>query len=144
MKIRPATANDYLALCAIDSVAEASSERRAQIGIWLESARCYVAQIDGQVAAYGVLTNHFFGYSFIEMVMVSQKFRLQGLGAAITEHLRSVASGSKIFSSTNKSNIPMQTLFAKMGFTQSGQIDNLDHDDPEIVFYCPLTRPRDD
>ncbi len=140
MNIRPATTNDYQALCVIDSVAEASPERRDQIYNWLESARCYVAQVDGQVAAYGVLTSHFFGHSFVEMVMVSQKFRRQGLGAAIIEYLRSVASGSKLFSSTNMSNVPMQMLFAKLGFKQSGHIDNLDHGDPEIIFYCPVAQ----
>lgn len=138
MNIRPSTINDYQALCVIDSVAEASPERRDQIRNWLESACCYVAQVDGQVAAYGVLTDHFFGHSFIEMVMVSQKFRRKGLGAAIIEYLRSVASGSKLFSSTNMSNVPMQMLFAKLGFKQSGRIDNLDHGDPEIIFYYPV------
>lgn len=135
MGIRPATANDYQALCVIDSVAEASPERRDQIWNWLRTARCFVAEVDGQVAAYGVLTSHFFGHSFIEMVMVGQEFRRHGLGAEIIEHLRSVAPGSKLFSSTNMSNVPMQMLFAKLGFKQSGHIDNLDHGDPEIIFF---------
>jgi ribosomal protein S18 acetylase RimI-like enzyme len=140
MNIRQATTNDYDALCGIDSVAEASPERRIQICNWLESARCYVVQVDGQVIAYGVLTSHFFGHSFIEMVMVDKKFRRQGVGAAIIEHLRSVASSSKLFTSTNKSNVPMQMLFAKLGFKRSGQIDNLDHGDPEIIFYCAVAK----
>ena len=29
----------------------------------------------------------------------------------------------------------MQALFAKVGFEQTGMIDNLDPNDPEIVYY---------
>jgi hypothetical protein len=39
--------------------------------------------MDGQVAAYGVLTDHFFGSRFIEMLMVGGQFRRNGLGLAL-------------------------------------------------------------
>ncbi|MDC8760907.1 GNAT family N-acetyltransferase [Janthinobacterium fluminis] len=80
MNIRSATIDDYEVLCAIDTVAKGSSERRNQIRDWLTSARCYVAEANGRVAAYGVLTSQFFGHPFIEMVMVGEAFRRQGLG----------------------------------------------------------------
>ncbi|KAB2770281.1 GNAT family N-acetyltransferase [Brucella anthropi] len=137
MSIRPAVIDDYEALCAIDSVAETSLERRDQIRNWLGSACCYVAEANGRAVAYGVLTNHFFGQPFVEMVMVSREFRRQGLGAAIIRHFQSTMPDSNLFSSTNMSNRPMQMLFAKLGFKPSGYIDNLDEGDPEIIFYHP-------
>jgi hypothetical protein len=38
------------------------------------------------------------------------------------------------FTSTNLSNIPMQSLLAKMGYLLSGVIHHLDEDDPELVY----------
>lgn len=94
--------------------------------------------MDGQVAAYGVLNDHFFGSPFIEMLMVGSQFRRNGLGIALISYLRATCSGSKLFSSTNMSNVPMQTVLIKAGFRPSGYIDNLDENDPEIVFYSPV------
>ena len=138
MRIRSAGVDDYDALCAIDSVAETSVKRCDQIRKWLGSACCCVAETDGRVVAYGVLTKHFFGHPFIEMVMVSTDFRRQGLGAAIISYFQSIITGSKLFSSTNLSNRPMLELFAEMGFEPSGYVDNLDDGDPEIIFYCSV------
>ncbi|MBT9370481.1 GNAT family N-acetyltransferase [Rhizobium sp. CSW-27] len=136
MHMRPATINDHDELCAIDPVAELSAVRREQIRQWLATAVCCIAESRGRVAAYGVLTHHFFGQPFIEIVMVGHEFRRQGLGAAIVRHFQAASTGSKLFSSTNMSNRPMQALFAKLGFRPSGYIDNLDEGDPEIIFYC--------
>ncbi len=36
--------------------------------------------------------------------------------------------------STNLSNLPMQSLLAKLGYTLSGVIHHLDEDDPELVY----------
>jgi len=135
LKIRAATVNDHEALCAIDTVANTSPERRKQIRSWLDSARCCVAEVDGRIAGFGVLTRQFFGHPFIEMVMVGEAFRRQGVGAEIVRHLRSIAPASKLFSSTNASNVPMQKLFRSLGFERSGQVDNLDEGDPEIIFF---------
>ncbi|MEI1199429.1 GNAT family N-acetyltransferase, partial [Pseudomonas aeruginosa] len=137
MCIRSASIDDYEALCAIDSITKTSVERRDEIRSWLGSACCCVAEANGRVAAYGVLTHHFYGKPFIEMVMVGSEFRRQGLGEAIIRHFQSTITDSKLFSSTNMSNRPMQELFAKTGFKPSGYIDNLDDGDPEIIFYCP-------
>lgn len=137
MKVRLTTIDDYEALCAVDSVAETSQERRDQISEWLLSARCHVAEADGRIAAYGVLTDHFFGHPFIEMVMVGKDFRHQGFATEIIRYLLSTNPSSKIFSSTNTSNRPMQMLFAKLGFKPTGYVDNLDEGDPEIIFYHP-------
>ena len=40
----------------------------------------------------------------------------------------------KLFTSTNRSNAPMQSLLAKLGYRPSGVIENLDEGDPELVY----------
>lgn len=138
MHIRPATPADQAALWGIDSVALHDPARRNDIATWLQVGACHLAEVDGQVAAYGVLTNHFFGSPFIEMLMVGNQFRRHGLGIALIMHFRTVCSDSKLFTSTNMSNVSMQALLIKAGFKPSGYIDNLDANDPEIVFYSPV------
>ncbi|HEV7318991.1 MAG TPA: GNAT family N-acetyltransferase [Ensifer sp.] len=135
MRIRPAVKNDHAALCAIDTVAATEPTRSADIAGWVEAGCCHLVEVDGAVAAYGVLTRHFFGNAFIEMVMVGNSYRRQGAGAALVQYFQAMCAGSKLFSSTNMSNRPMQDLLVKAGFRPSGTIENLDENDPEIVFY---------
>jgi len=138
VQIRQAVLEDYEALCALDPVAATSWERRSRIRDWVMSSRCYVLpEKNGVLVAYGVLTHDFFDQAFIQIVMVSREYQRQGFGAAMVSQLKSIKRGSKLFSSTNLSNRPMQMLFAKLGFRISGCIDNLDDGDPEIIFYHP-------
>jgi GNAT superfamily N-acetyltransferase len=139
MHIRPATLNDHAELCNVDSVVLRGEQgRREDIATWLHDGACQLAEMDGRIAAYGVLTNHFFGSPFIEILMVGSQFRRHGLGIGLISHLRAICSGPKLFTSTNMSNVPMQALLIKAGFKPSGYIDNLDENDPEIVFYSPV------
>lgn len=140
MRIRLAARGDHAALCAIDSVAAVDATRGDAIAAWLEAGCCHLLELDGAVAAYGVLTRHFFGHAFIEMVMVGTAYRRQGAGAALVAHFQSMCVGSKLFSSSNMSNRPMQDLLVNAGFRPSGYVDNLDENDPEIVFYS-LPKP---
>lgn len=140
MRIRLAVTDDHTALCAIDTIAAEDPRRRVDIAGWTETGCCHLIEIEGEVAAYGVLAHHFFGHAFIEMLMVGASWRRRGLGAALIAHFQSMSSGSKLFSSTNMSNRPMQDLLVKAGFRPSGYIDNLDENDPEIVFYSPPSR----
>ncbi len=138
MRIRSAGNDDHAALSAIDTVAADDPKRRDYIENWIGMGCCHLVEIDGEVAAYGVLAHHFFGHAFIEMLMVGASWRRRGLGAALIAHFQAMSSGAKLFSSTNMSNHPMQDLLVKAGFRPSGYIDNLDENDPEIVFYSPL------
>lgn len=134
MKIRPATIADYENLVALDTIAPDEPERRNHIGAWIESGCCSVAEVNDVIGAYGVLTYHFFGNGFVEMIMVGRDLRRQGLGMALIEHFKAICTTPKLFSSTNLSNHRMQELLNAAGFRSSGYIDNLDEDDPEIVF----------
>ncbi|NHZ62114.1 GNAT family N-acetyltransferase [Massilia genomosp. 1] len=133
--IRAATAADYELLVALDTVASCEPARCAQIRQWIDTGCCYVAQTGESVGAYGVLGYHFFGNGFIEMVMVGEGFRRQGLGMALVRDFQARCTTPKLFASTNLSNQRMQELLKSAGFRTSGLIDNLDDNDPEIVFF---------
>ncbi len=69
------------------------------------------------------------------MLVVEVSFRLQGHGTALIRHFEEMNATPKLFTSTNRSNIPMQNLLAKLGFSPSGIIENLDEDDDELVYF---------
>ncbi len=134
MNIRVATLDDYEGLLALDTVVPRDPERAQQIQSWIQQSDCYVLEKQGILLAYGVLSHQFFGHDFVEMLMVGARGRQQGLGTALLHYFRQISGTEKLFSSTNQSNQAMQRLFLKLGFQQSGVIDNLDENDPEIVF----------
>ena len=45
----------------------------------------------------------------------------------------------KLFTSTNKSNVPMQKLMEKLKYKKSGIVHNLDPGDPELFFFKKVT-----
>lgn len=135
MLIRLATLQDIAALLNIDTYIMVDSIRRQQIQDWVMSQSCYLAEEKGEMLGYGVLNYHFFGCGFIEMLMVAERFRHRGIGLALLKALQEICHHPKLFTSTNQSNLLMQKLLLKSGFIPSGQIDNLDDNDPEIIFY---------
>ena len=81
------------------------------------------------------LTTSFFHAPYVEMLMVAAAARRSGVGLALLGHCTMlVGDGEKLWSSTNRSNAPMQALFARAGFMPSGIVENLDEGDPELIY----------
>ena len=138
MLIRLASEADLKYLIAIDSVALHEAQRVLQIHAWCAQSTCFLAEKDGEIMGYGVLNYHFFGCGFIEMLMVGEHYRRHGIGLALLNDLKSKCLHPKLFTTTNRSNLPMKRLLRTSGFIESGQIENLDEDDPELVFFIPI------
>ncbi|KAF1021799.1 MAG: hypothetical protein GAK29_03327 [Acinetobacter bereziniae] len=138
MLIRLASEADLKYLIAIDSVALHNTQRVLQIHVWCAQSTCFLAEKDGEIMGYGVLNYHFFGCGFIEMLMVGEHYRRHGIGLDLLNGLKSNCLHPKLFTSTNRSNLPMQRLLRTSGFIESGQIENLDEDDPELVFFIAI------
>ncbi|HEX6566401.1 MAG TPA: GNAT family N-acetyltransferase [Chthoniobacterales bacterium] len=99
----------------------------------------YVLEQEGKVIGIAVLEYTFFEHGFISWLSVRPAARRTGAGEMLLRYLVSICQTPKLFSSTNQSNRPMQALFAKAGFEQSGIIHNLDPDDPEIVYHKAIS-----
>ena len=54
------------------------------------------------------------------------------------QHMEQTCTTAKLFTSTNQSNAPMQALLNKLGYRQSGFIENLDEGDPELIYFKRL------
>ena len=131
--IRKARADDLAAMIAVDDFARAHPERADEIAGWLEAGVAFVADRDGAIVGYAVLTRAFFHRPFIEMLMVAPAARRGGIGGRLIDHLVAHV-GTEIWTSTNRSNLPMRELLARSGFTECGFIEGLDPGDPELVF----------
>ena len=133
--IRAAEASDTDAILAFDHIAQDDETRRASICHAVEHEHCTVAEVEGQVVAYIIVERKFFGWPFIELVYVCTDYRKHGFATALMRHVENTCEAEKLFTSTNLSNLPMQHLLEKSGYTISGVVHNLDEDDPEVFYF---------
>ncbi len=133
LSVRLAADSDANELCALDAIAQHSAHRQAFIRRSIAAARCYIAQA-GSVAGYAVLEYSFYEYGFVSMLVVHADWRRRGVGTALMQYLESICRTEKLFTSTNLSNLPMQSLLARLGYRLSGVIHDLDEGDPELVY----------
>ncbi|MFJ4193925.1 GNAT family N-acetyltransferase [Pseudomonas sp. NPDC089534] len=136
-RIRQAVLSDLEGLFRIDPMAANDAGRREWIERAVGSFECWVAceaADESALVGFGCLSRQFFGQWFIALVMVSSTHRRCGVGQQIVTHLERVTCAGKIFTSTNASNGPMRQLLTRLGYQASGIVENLDLDDPELIF----------
>ena len=136
--IRKAIENDIQTIYSFDMIAQLEDERREFIRREVNAGNCFVAVADEEVIGYGVLNYTFFHNGSIDMLYTHPDHRRSGAGAALLRHMETLCQTPKLFTSTNLSNLPMQSLLAKLDYVLSGVIHNLDEGDPEIVYFKRL------
>lgn len=138
ISIRSAVEGDIETLCTFDLIAREDEERRDFISREVTCGNCFVAVDHEAVIGYGVLNYSFYRNGCIDMLYVHSKHRRRGAGAALLRYMESLCRTVKLFTSTNQSNLQMQSLLAKSGYELSGVIHNLDEGDPELVYFKRL------
>ena len=136
--IRSAVESDIETLCSFDLIAREDDERRDFIRREVVSGACFVAVDHGEAIGYAVLNYSFYRNGCIDMLYVHSDHRRRGAGAALLRHMESLCRTDKLFTSTNQSNLQMQSLLAKSGYELTGVIHNLDEGDPELVYFKRL------
>jgi len=132
--IRSAHTDDLDALVRIDAIAERASARVARLRAAIDRGECFVAERAGCVVGYGVLEHSFFENGFLGLLLVRDEDRRSGIGSALEREAERRCRSEKLFTSTNASNLPMQRLLARLGFSRCGTIDELDPGDSEWVY----------
>jgi ribosomal protein S18 acetylase RimI-like enzyme len=66
------------------------------------------------------------------LLIVHPSVRRQGIGTALMQHIETIYTPGKLFTSTNLSNERMLRLCERLGYVRSGIIEHLDEDDPEV------------
>ncbi|HLH05068.1 MAG TPA: GNAT family N-acetyltransferase [Bryobacteraceae bacterium] len=117
--LRPATRDDLPALLAIEE--QSFSRPRWRPADFLKD-RCTVAECDGQIAGFIVVREVFSGNTHtraereILNVATHPDFRRAGIATRLLEN--ELASGAIYFLEVRESNVPAQTLYRKLGFTE--------------------------
>jgi GNAT superfamily N-acetyltransferase len=134
IQVRLGATRDRKAIAACDPRVANDLHRRELVDAAIAARRCWVAEREGAVCGYGVLTTNFFGRDFVELLHVAEAARRKGAGDAIFGAIENARHGDRLFTSTNESNTPMRALLERRGYQPSGTITNLDPGDPELVF----------
>lgn len=103
--------------------------------------RCHVAELSGRPVGLVIMEQSFYGHGFVSLLFVDAEHRREGIATALMGHAERLCPTAKLFTSTNRSNEPMQRLCEALGYEPSGVIYNLDEDDPELVYVKRLRRP---
>lgn len=139
MQIDVAQEIDIEEMVALDALVIGSSSRRNLISQTVKKHQGYVARQESQIVGFLLMHQHFFEIPFIELLIVHPSFRRQGIGAALMQHIETISTPGKLFTSTNVSNEPMQRLCERLGYVRSGIIEHLDEDDPELFYFKRLS-----
>jgi ribosomal protein S18 acetylase RimI-like enzyme len=131
--IRPAWGADLAGLRRVDpGLADPMRARIASNLLGL--GRSWVADIAGAPVGFALTSNGFFSRPMIELLVVHDAHRRQGIGLMLINHCEAAHTDDRIFVSTNASNTAANALFAKAGFQGSGIVYNLDPGDPELIY----------
>ena len=136
--IRQGESRDADPLIALDHMTTLDPRRIDLIRRTIEAGTCFVAELHGEVVGYAVLDYSFYDKGTIAVLYTKKERRRHGIGSALVGHIEGLCQTTKLFTSTNLSNKPMQTLLAKHRFTLTGFIDNLDEGDPELIYFKRL------
>lgn len=142
-QIRIAQLDDLEDLIAFDHIARSSASRTAFIKNSIDAQECHIALLKNDPAGYLILNHAFFEQTFIALLYIAEPHRRRGIGKALLQYAEQISRAPKLFTSTNASNKPMQNLLLKQGFKPSGTIENLDENDPELIFCKPLRNAGD-
>ncbi len=138
--IQLATPDDADEIRSFDQTARQENSRAEFIHRVVSTKCCYIAVAEEQIKGYAALEYSFFKKGFIPMLYVRLDSRRQGVGASLLNHLEKTCKTEKVFTSTNLSNQPMQSLLAKAGYTLSGIIHDLDEGHPELIYVKHLRK----
>lgn len=133
-EIRLARPTDGEALFELDPVAHTDGARRERITRGIQAGEIRVAEAQGHIVGYALLSRSFFERPFIELVVIDPGYRGEGVGPRLIRRLEADCRSLRIFTSTNASNDHMRHVLEKLGYEPSGIVHHLDPGDPEIIY----------
>jgi GNAT superfamily N-acetyltransferase len=126
LELRRVGPADLDLLAGVDPRLASTPAHRQHIGELLGAGLSWAAVIEGRAIGFAVVTRHFFGFPFVDLLVVAEAARRRGAGSALMAKCEADHDADRIFTSTNESNAPMRRLLAKADWSVSGVIENLD------------------
>lgn len=132
IQVRAATENEFPAMLAISNTTP--WEKSDFLKLMLSRNSIDVACNGERVIGFNAWNREFFSRALIWLVVVEPECRSGGIGSLLFAKTERECKGTRLYSSTNRSNESMQRFLERRGYRVAGEID-LDPGDPE-VFYC--------
>lgn len=129
-----AAEDDLGQVLAVEYEGEPIDGRMPFIASAIAKGRCLVARDGGTIAGFAIHDRSLFEQPFLTLLRVRTADRRRGIGTALVQGVMAATEGDRLFSSTNASNAAMRMLLGRLGFVASGFIENLDPDDPEMIY----------
>ncbi|QHE61594.1 GNAT family N-acetyltransferase [Rossellomorea vietnamensis] len=133
-EVKYAQLSDLEPIVAIDQQVIGHSNRRGEIEKAIRNQACMVIK-EGKATGFLLFNTQFFENAFVSLIIIAPEERRKGYASSLLKYFEKNSPTEKIFSSTNQSNIEMQKVFQKNGYTRSGMIENLDPGDPELIYF---------
>jgi ribosomal protein S18 acetylase RimI-like enzyme len=138
LKIKKATLKDLAAIHNI-MLLGSTADHTDFVKQSVKAGKCWLALVSDKALGFGILGNLlFYGRDFIELLIVHPEYRRRGIATALIRKMERICPNSKLFTSTNESNVAAQKTYEANGFNRSGYIENLDEGDPEIIYFKRL------
>jgi ribosomal protein S18 acetylase RimI-like enzyme len=131
--VRAASADDLPALEPMLPAFLNPPYKRGRFERALARGEVAIAEDEGRAVGF-VWTNDFFGHSFVNVLAIDERERRRGYAGVLLEHAERHRLTDRVFTSTNASNAPMHAVLACYGWRRCGEVDDLDHGDPEIIY----------
>lgn len=126
--IRPATEND------LPDLFQCFPAHQQTLQEAVASNTGFVAICEEEMAGFAVFDYSFYRQGFVSLLFVRPAHRRKGVAGALMSFVERNCTTAKLFTSTNLSNLPMQSLLAGRGYLLAGVIHYLDEGDPELVY----------
>lgn len=134
LHLRAAAAADLPAMARADPRLRADAALGAHLAELMSDGMSWLALSDDAPVGYAIVTRRFFGFPFVDLLVVDETRRRGGVGTALMAQAERAHDRDRIFTSTNESNTPMRALLDKAGWRPAGVVHYLDPGDPELMF----------
>src|SRR4029453_18197677 len=134
MWTRTATLNDLAYCLTADSFVGVTVDRTKHLQSALADSGCFIGGRFKDAEGVLISGETFFSRPFVSLFVVEEHARRCGLASALQMAAEAKYAGRLMFTSTNQSNLPMQTLL----HLPAGIVLYLDPGDPELIFVKKL------
>ncbi len=134
-KVERAAIEDWKIVCALDCSVIGNESRAEYLLNAIQDGRMLLVRMKESCAGFVVFSTTFFGHCFIDLLIVADELRRNGIARQLLAYVEEHIATDKLFTSTNESNVVMQQVCQSLGFVKSGKIENLDVNDPEMIYF---------
>ncbi len=139
ISLRKATIKDILVVVEfdynLDQVEHIKLKREEKITKAILNNQCFIILENNLSVGFVIFDYRFFDQGWIELIIIGDAYRGKGIGEQAIDLICKKSKTDKVFTSTNRSNMPMQKVLTKSGFSFAGKLIGLDEGDPELFYF---------